>query len=120
MSITSEMLKKEEVAKINTLEELRVLVKRIFKQAIFPRKTSEAEWEFFENMEQLDYTLEFYPELYKQDLKLFKEVVRHYYVYLTVDKVFKYCSDILESLPDLHKALTNYVNSQDDVRKALV
>lgn len=110
MALTIEMLRKQAAAGIDTLEKLRALVEWNISIPDATYKSS------------LDYTFECCPQLYKQDLELFKKVVKYYFVNnnLNFDDVFRYCSDILESLPDLHKALTNYVNSQNDVHEALV
>lgn len=100
---------------IDTLEELREVVE--WKIAT-DKKSDERERGFCRK--GLHYTFTCCSQLYKQDLELFKKAVKHHFANnFSLDNVFIFCSEVLELLPELRKALQNCVDSLDALNKIL-
>lgn len=98
---------------IDTLEELKEVVDwKIY-----------ADWDGAEYRETLCQTFEYCPQLYKQDLELFKKAVKHHVNNdCNLAYILVYCGEVLELLPDLHEKLKelNLINqSRFDVKNAI-
>jgi hypothetical protein len=102
---------------IDTLEEL----KEVVDWEIY------ADWDGAEYRETLCQTFKYCPQLYKQDLKLFKKAVEHHVNNdFGFKYIFEYCGEVLELLPELHKKLRelNLIKQscfdvKNDIRKIL-
>ena len=95
---------------IDTLEELREVVECIIETGL----------EDIDDKKGLYYTFEYCPQLYKQDLELFKKAVKYHFVNnLDIECILTDCKEVLALLPELHKELKNYVNSCDALKTML-
>ena len=80
---------------IDTLEELREVVE-------WHIKTDKVDADYSNT---LHHTFEYCPQLYKQDLELFKKAVNHCAGNrLSICNIFRYCTEVLELLPEARRA----------------